>query len=83
VRRVDNLLEPDLVAPGNKILGAASTASTALKWNLLAATSGSSLVAPLGVVANLGETQMVLSGTSIAAPAVAAPPRCCCKPTPV
>ena len=71
VKTADNLLKPDLVAPGNKIVGAAATASNALNWNLLGKTWNAALVAPLGVAANLNETQMLLSGTSIAAPAVA------------
>ena len=70
VRQVDNLLKPDLVAPGNKIVGAAATKSTALTWNFLANTFKSLLVTPLGITATLTETKMLLSGTSIAAPAV-------------
>jgi serine protease AprX len=71
VRRVDNLLKPDLVAPGNKIVGAAATASNALTWNYLGSFFNSVLVAPLGITPTLAETQMLMSGTSIAAPAVA------------
>ncbi len=67
----DNLLKPDLVAPGNKVVGAAATTSGSLSWNLLAQLFNAQLVAPLGVAANVNETQMILSGTSIAAPAVA------------
>jgi serine protease AprX len=73
VRRIDNLLKPDLVAPGNKIIGAAATKASATTptWNLLGSTFASSLVTPLGITQIYGETQMMLSGTSIAAPAVA------------
>ena len=71
VRRVDNLLKPDLVAPGNKIVGAAATASDGLSWDFLASFYNGQLVAPLGITPTLAETQMMLSGTSIAAPAVA------------
>ena len=71
VRRVDNLLKPDLVAPGNKIVGASATTSYSLSLNYLASTYGSNLVAPLGIRPILSETQMMLSGTSIAAPVVA------------
>ena len=71
VRRADNLLKPDLVAPGNKIVGAAATAGSALTWNFLGTMYKTALVDPLAVTANLAETQMLLSGTSVAAPAVA------------
>ncbi len=71
VRRVDNLLKPDLVAPGNKIVGAAATAANALTWNLLGSVYKTALVDPLAITPALAETQMILSGTSIAAPAVA------------
>ncbi len=71
VRRVDNLLKPDLVAPGNKLVGAAATAGSALTWNLLGSLFKSVLVDPLAITPTLSETQMLLSGTSIAAPAVA------------
>ena len=70
VRRVDNLIKPDLVAPGNKMLGAASTTGTG-GWNLLANLYYSSLVAPTNSAQYYGETVMMMSGTSIAAPAVA------------
>ncbi len=69
--RIDNLLKPDLVAPGNRIVGAAATANTGLTWNLLATQFNSQLVVPVGITQVLGETQMLMSGTSIAAPAVA------------
>ena len=73
MRHVDNLLKPDLVAPGNKIVSAAATAASSLNpaWNYLANNYMSTLVTPLGIVQKFGETQMMLSGTSIAAPAVA------------
>ena len=71
VRRVDNLLKPDLVAPGNKIVGAAATAGNALTRNYLGAYFKTALVDPLGVTPRLTETQMMLSGTSVAAPALA------------
>ena len=41
VRRVDNLIKPDLVAPGNKIVGAAGdgqASGASGSWNYLAAT---------------------------------------------
>ena len=73
VRRVDNLLKPDLVAPGNRVYGAAATQANLLfpTWNALAATNFATLVTPLLATQNYGETRMMLSGTSIAAPAVA------------
>ncbi|EHR70889.1 subtilisin-like serine protease [Burkholderiales bacterium JOSHI_001] len=73
VRRVDNLIKPDLVAPGNRVYGAAATQANILNptWNLLAASFYSTLVTPLAATQNYGETRMMMSGTSIAAPAVA------------
>ena len=73
----DNLLKPDLVAPGNRIVGAgaASGTGTLLNWNLMAAQNLGVLVTPLGLIQTLGETQMLASGTSIAAPVVAGRPR--------
>jgi serine protease AprX len=72
MRVVDNLLKPDLVAPGNKIVSAAATTANSLipTWNFLATTFYSTLVAPLGIIEIYPETQMSLNGTSIAAPAV-------------
>jgi subtilisin family serine protease len=71
VRKVDNLIKPDLVAPGNRILGAASTnqGGTVRAWNRLA-TGTPTLKATADTTA-YGRTLMALSGTSIAAPAVA------------
>ena len=73
VRVADNLLKPDLVAPGNKIIGALASAasSRAPTWNLLATTYASNLVTPLGITQLYGESQMLMSGTSVAAPVVA------------
>lgn len=67
----DNLLKPDLVAPGNSILGAESTNNIGSQQSALAsaypqlqvASSSNSLLVPSGKLMNL-------SGTSIAAPAV-------------
>ena len=72
VRVVDNLLKPDLVAPGNKIVSAAATTASSGRptWNFLANTFYKRLVALLGIATIYPETQMILSGTSIAAPAV-------------
>ncbi|HEY8706835.1 MAG TPA: S8 family serine peptidase, partial [Burkholderiaceae bacterium] len=69
---VDNLLKPDLVAPGNRIVGAAATtaSSSSPNWNFLAKNYASYLVTPLGIMQKYPETQMIMSGTSIAAPAV-------------
>src|SRR5436190_3541448 len=68
----DNLLKPDLVAPGNRIVSAAATTadSATPTWNYMASTYYSNLVAPLGITETSPETQMQMSGTSIAAPAV-------------
>ena len=63
-RVVDNLLKPDLVAPGNKIVAAAASADpNKIKWNWLASTYLSSLVTPLGITQRNQETQMIMSGT--------------------
>ena len=69
----DNLLKPDLVAPGNAIIGAAATRADAANasWNTLAAWFTSSLVTATGITPTYRESQMYLSGTSVAAPAVA------------
>jgi len=71
VRRYDNLLKPDLVAPGNRIVGAAATQSIAMAptWNRIA-TDNWSLAVAAGVVQRYRETLMMLSGTSVAAPSV-------------
>ena len=45
--------------------------STSPTWNALASSYYGALVAPLGIAPVYGETQMMLSGTSISAPAVA------------
>ncbi len=70
--RPDNLLKPDLVAPGNRIVGAGSTQglSSAWAWGNLAKKNMAEVVTPVGITQVYGETQMMLSGTSIAAPAV-------------
>lgn len=72
VRVVDNLLKPDLVAPGNAIVGAAATRASVLNpaWNKLA-TNYPALVAAANAPQYYEQTLMVMSGTSIAAPAVA------------
>ena len=74
MRQVDNLLKPDLVAPGNKIVGAAADADVAPADLERAAprtyTARWSRRSALRSRCN-GQTQMKLSGTSIAAPAVA------------
>ena len=61
VRHYDNLIKPDLVAPGNKIIAAMSDGSTLVRDfpNLKA-----------NVSTNRAHEQMRLSGTSVAAPVV-------------
>ena len=73
VRRIDNLLKPDLVAPGNRSSRAAATTAVCAisAWNAPPASYYGVLVTPLGDHPVYGETQMLLSGTSISAPAVA------------
>ena len=68
----DNLLKPDLVAPGNRIFGAAATRASLLNasWNTLA-TQNPELVTATGAGQNYLQTLMMMSGTSIAAPSVA------------
>ncbi len=72
VRRIDNLLKPDLVAPGNKIVGALATdkAGSGGGWNYLAKTY--TVLSSAYTLPNKdGKTALMnLSGTSIAAPAV-------------
>jgi subtilisin family serine protease len=64
-RHPDNILKPDLVAPGNRVLGAVSTD----KLGLL--KSGLALAFPqLVVQSGLGTGLIVASGTSYAAPVV-------------
>jgi subtilisin family serine protease len=71
--RYDNLIKPDLVAPGNRIVGALASdvLGTPLEWAYLPATYPS-LSAPYGGTWQTWNAQLfALSGTSIAAPAVA------------
>ncbi|MFO1219403.1 MAG: S8 family serine peptidase [Burkholderiaceae bacterium] len=65
----DNLIKPDLVAPGNKVLTALG-ADAAGTWNLLARTYPD-LAQVSGASQAARQTVMTLSGTSLAAPAVA------------
>ncbi|MEY3295695.1 MAG: hypothetical protein RLZZ451_1743, partial [Pseudomonadota bacterium] len=69
-RWVDNLVKPDLVAPGNKLVAAASVTAGGANppWNLLAANYPQLQVAG---AANAQSRLMQLSGASVAAPAVA------------
>ncbi len=62
VRHYDNLIKPDLVAPGNKIVAAAAPGNALL-------TAHPELAA--GSAANPEQQMMTLSGTSMAAPVVA------------
>ena len=69
VRRIDNLLKPDLVAPGNRVVAAAATRANWMnpQWNLLA-QSNPDLLTAASAAQTYGQTLMMLSGTSIAAP---------------
>ncbi len=71
VKRIDNYLKPDLVAPGNKLVTAMATSNNTSVWNTLAATYTAQLANPVGASVKQQERLMMLSGTSIAAPAVA------------
>ena len=69
---IDRVLKPDLVAPGNRVVGAAATLDRPETpyWNNLA-FSNTDLVYPTGTAQYFEQMLMSLSGTSIAAPAVA------------
>jgi len=69
---IDNLVKPDLVAPGNRIVGAlaADVLGSRSQWNLLA-SSYPELAAVPGASQAPNQTLMQLSGTSVAAPVVA------------
>src|SRR5439155_11629010 len=71
-RWIDNLLKPDLVAPGNRIVGAlaANVLGTRDSWNLLVTTYPQLALVP-GAAQAPNQTLMELSGTSVAAPVVA------------
>jgi serine protease AprX len=69
VRQIDNLLKPDLVAPGNKIDGAMSSDKEAKRLNTLV-TGHPGLQRGIAKKADVGRMLMSLSGTSISAPAV-------------
>jgi subtilisin family serine protease len=70
----DNVLKPDLVAPGNRIVGALGSDKSGAggSWNYLAKTYAA-LSSPYGTSGQQKSKQQLfnLSGTSIAAPAVA------------
>ena len=66
-RHHDNLLKPDLVAPGNKIVGALAVSGS--PGNVLVGEHPGLEVG--GYSAGSNARQMLLSGTSVAAPAVA------------
>ena len=77
VRSIDNLIKPDLVAPGNRLYSAAATevmsAGTTVvpdtKYNALV-TANPPLREGLNSYQSYGKTLMMLSGTSVAAPVV-------------
>ncbi|HKP35479.1 MAG TPA: S8 family peptidase, partial [Pyrinomonadaceae bacterium] len=65
IKHYDNLMKPDVVAPGNKIIGAAAPN------NEIAAESPELCVSQCNNSANSGKSNMRLSGTSVSAPIVA------------
>ncbi len=73
LRQVDNLLKPDLVAPGNKIVGALASdkAGAGGSWSYLA-KAYAALASSYGTSGQQKNRQQLfnLSGTSIAAPVV-------------
>jgi serine protease AprX len=62
----DNLLKPDLVAPGNRLVGALATDAFGLQLNKIVKSFPQLLAAP----ASTSDGLMNLSGTSLAAPVV-------------
>ena len=62
-RKYDNLIKPDLIAPGNKIIGARSTTTNNLILSYPQLATGNAT--------NAADKVMYLSGTSMAAPVVA------------
>jgi serine protease AprX len=75
LRQIDNLLKPDLIAPGNRVLGAMwmwGDPVSGTTWPWLAATYKTQLpFIPNYGSADFTRTLMCMSGTSVAAPAVA------------
>jgi subtilisin family serine protease len=71
-RWTDNLIKPDLVAPGNKVIAAlgADASGKPAGWGLLARNYPELTQVP-GASQVARQTLLTLSGTSIAAPAVA------------
>ena len=71
-RWIDNLVKPDLVAPGNRLVAAlgADAGGQAAGWNFLARTYPQLAQVP-GATQQARRTLMELSGSSVAAPAVA------------
>ena len=65
VKHYDNLLKPDLIAPGNKIIGAASPD------NKLESDHPELCVSECGKAGSIGKGNMRLSGTSVSAGIVA------------
>jgi serine protease AprX len=70
-RVVDNILKPELVAPGNKILSAASLSGKTVNSLLMNNPGNGRGHGRSSVAKDQGDDLMVLSGTSIAAPQVA------------
>ena len=68
VRHPDNLLKPDVVAPGNAVMGALSTDKSGTPVNAIASQFRELVVQPATAS---GTGLMQLSGTSIASPVVA------------
>src|SRR5262249_19324153 len=68
---IDNFIKPDLVAPGNRLVGALSSNILGARssWNRLATTHPELANVP-GAAQAPNRTLMELSGTSVAAPAV-------------
>ena len=69
----DNLIKPDLVAPGNRVVAAMSTqpSATATRERNALALRAPELAAVAGAQQTADEELMSLSGTSVAAPVVA------------
>lgn len=70
LRRIDNLLKPDLVAPGNMVVSALATDSDSMTARNHLALSYPQLANVAGANQQQGVSVMMLSGTSVSAPVV-------------
>ena len=71
VRRYDNLVKPDLVAAGNKVVSVMAADNGSMKHLAWLPKNYPELTHVPSATQKRGETLMILSGTSVAAPVVA------------